>query len=851
MKIHRLLIALTISLFTIATIDRYPSLAQSAQPEPTEPLTAKAAQQIAAQITVRIQVGQSGGSGVLIGKKANTYLVLTNAHIVREQAGISIQAPDGQKYTAQRVKNLQVGDFDLALLEFTSPRAYQLAGFRNFGNRDAALNEGRELFTAGFPYDANDLRFIEGEVTQLPQEAFRNGTQLGYVTKADLKQGMSGGPILDSNGDLVGINSSLAHPIIDAYIYPDGSKPPKDKVAQYRQANWGVPIYNLLTRLNPDILYSHQELPKLHRAVTPSGYMAALNRKARLVTVRIENAEGNGSGAIVAREGNNYYVLTADHVVKNIQRLKVTTHDQRTYPINPSQITRSIGTDLAIIKFTSPQSYPIATLGNYRVADQSVVFPGGWPAPKYINSQQWQWQLNPGIISSQDNGQFKAQDKSSFSNGYDLIYSSVTYGGMSGGPVFDSVGQVIGIHGKAEGENSIEHTLILGDSLGISIKTFLSLVDRLGVKKRNLQIVTTAPSPLDSVKLASVNLVRNNVSAPQNDRDTNQWIEYGNQLHRLGKYADAVTAFNRAIAIEPKSVLAQYGKSLALFAAEKYPEAAKAIAMTIDSVPVAKRAQYYYLWKYQSIIYRELNQQDLALKAIDTAIGLEAKDLIVLNIKAVLLIDKKRHQESIALSSKSIAIQPSFYAYGNRGLAKYGAGDKSGAIVDYNRVIDINPTDSLAYYNRGVAKAELGNEQGAIADYTLSIKVSEYMLAYVNRALLRAKAGDIQGALSDNTIAIKNNPLCALCYYNRGILKGGIGDSNGALIDYNFALKINDNQVNIYVNRGTVKYTLGDKAGAIADWTKAGELYRQQGWMEDYEYMKRLVQAVKNGERIL
>jgi tetratricopeptide (TPR) repeat protein len=125
------------------------------------------------------------------------------------------------------------------------------------------------------------------------------------------------------------------------------------------------------------------------------------------------------------------------------------------------------------------------------------------------------------------------------------------------------------------------------------------------------------------------------------------------------------------------------------------------------------------------------------------------------------------------------------------------------------------------------------------------------MLAYVNRALLRAKAGDIQGALSDNTIAIKNNPLCALCYYNRGILKGGIGDSNGALIDYNFALKINDNQVNIYVNRGTVKYTLGDKAGAIADWTKAGELYRQQGWMEDYEYMKRLVQAVKNGERIL
>jgi tetratricopeptide (TPR) repeat protein len=46
--------------------------------------------------------------------------------------------------------------------------------------------------------------------------------------------------------------------------------------------------------------------------------------------------------------------------------------------------------------------------------------------------------LNPGSISRQERGQFRTQDKVSFQNlGYDLIYSSVTYGGMSGGPVFD------------------------------------------------------------------------------------------------------------------------------------------------------------------------------------------------------------------------------------------------------------------------------------------------------------------------------------------------------------------------------------------------------------------------------
>jgi tetratricopeptide (TPR) repeat protein/S1-C subfamily serine protease len=877
LKVHSLLAFLTVGTFAVSAMLPWMAVARGETEtiEANGVLTLATAQQAAAKITVRVRVGQGGGSGVLLAKKGGTYLVLTNAHVVQGQAGVSVTTPDGVVHGARRVPNAQVGDFDLALLEFNSARAYGLAKFANFENRDASLKEGRELFAAGFPYDANGLKLLEGKITQLPQEAFKNGTQVGYVTQGDLVQGMSGGPVLDSVGNLVGINSTLARPVIDSYVYADGSKAPDDKVAEYRQANWSVPMYNLLTRLNPDVLYSYQQLPKLHRSVTPTGYMAELDRKARAVTVRIEKSNGaNGSGVIVARDGNSYYVLTADHVVKNSNSLKVVTHDQRIHQISVSDVKRSEGTDLAVVKFTSNENYRSATLGNYSIADGSIVFPVGWPAPKYINSQQWQWQINHGYASDKEQGEHQTQSKLSFSNGYDLIYSSITYGGMSGGPILDHGGRVIGIHGRAEAINGN----ILGNSLGISIKTFIGLAERLNVKQQNLQIVTTSPNSLTGKQVKSITLTLNNVAVPNNN-DVKQWLEYGNQLYRLGKSTDAVKAFDQAITLQPNLPDAYYGKGLAL---RRQGDLIAALALFDQAIALIspEHKSSYYLWSYRSTVLNELQRYPEALVAISQAISLEPKDTTLLNVKADSLRKLKRYSEAIKICDeiikhkkeawaysncgfikyelgdkkgaildydKAISINPQVaHAYSNRGIAKSELGDKKGAILDYDKAITINPQHAYAYYNRGIAKSELGDKKGAILDYDKAITISpQFAPAYSDRGNAKSELGDKKGAILDYDKAITINPQYAIAYYNRGNAKSELGDKKGAILDYDKAITINPQIAPAYSNRGSTKYDLGNKKGAILDYDKVITINPQHA----YAYSNRGIAKSELGDK--
>jgi serine protease Do len=213
--------------------------------------------EIAQKITVRILGDDNMGSGVIIERRSNSYTVLTNHHVVEknEQNSYTILTPDGRTHSGRWLRSQQFGNLDLALVEFSSNQSYQVA---EMGNSNA-LSAGDTVYAAGFPnwhftpglaeetrdWGLRAYRLTQGKVEMLSRKPLESGYQIGYSN--DIETGMSGGPILNQKGELIGINGRQKYPLVGiyAFIFADGTRPSEVEAERMVPLSWGIPIANL------------------------------------------------------------------------------------------------------------------------------------------------------------------------------------------------------------------------------------------------------------------------------------------------------------------------------------------------------------------------------------------------------------------------------------------------------------------------------------------------------------------------------------------------------------------------------------------------------------------------------
>jgi tetratricopeptide (TPR) repeat protein len=361
-----------------------------------------------------------------------------------------------------------------------------------------------------------------------------------------------------------------------------------------------------------------------------------------------------------------------------------------------------------------------------------------------------------------------------------------------------------------------------GFNLGIPIDRLATVASNVGVNL-GVQVSPIAQNP------------------PPNAED---YFKSAVQKDEKGDYRGALADYDRAIALDPKSVYAYMWRGSLKYL--KLNDIQGALADWSQAIALDPKSTDAYINR-GNLKSDKLNDIQGALADYDRVILLQRDSANphpgyahAYYIRGLLKYEKLNDvQGALADFNEAIALAPIADTYYIRGILKsQKLNDVQGALADYSEAIALDPKSAAAYYIRGVLKSQkLNDVQGALADYNQAIALNpKYVDAYTNRGLLKYQnLDDAQGALADwnqaislqERSAIALNPKSTPAYYMRGVLKyQHLNDLRGALADLTRAIAVNPNDANGYYNRGDLFYSTGNRVAAIADFRKVAEIDR-------------------------
>jgi tetratricopeptide (TPR) repeat protein/V8-like Glu-specific endopeptidase len=567
---------------------------------------------------------------------------------------------------------------------------------------------------------------------------------------------------------------------------------------------------------------------------------------AKSVTVSIKTPDERGSGAIIARSGNTYTVLTAAHVVKKTdQQYTIELGDGKKYSISGKQLSPTGNLDLAIVKFQSDLTYPVVKIGDSNTAvEGSLAYVAGFPLATAAITQS---------VYTFSDGKITANSSKPFDNGYSIVYSCNTLPGMSGGPVLNDRGELIAVHGRGDAQASTKPSDInanvlvkTGFNLGIPVNTFIQMASKMGVKisGQTAPVIATKPrsTVADDSFVAAANkftqgdqpgaIADLNRAIATKPNYTAAYIARAEANLYLDNGAEVIRDANLALKSNPKSddayALRGAGKVGIGDSQGAFADFDRAIALN----PLSARS-----YMYRGFAEAQYADPNKAIRSINQALALDPTLGDGYSVRAVARYLIGDPQGSAADFNRALQINAnSFLAYAYRGFIKVNAGNKESGFADLAKAIAISPKNPISYSLRGQAYTAVKDYPRAIAEFNRSIEIKpNYELAYSHRGIVYMQQKNFQQGLADIEKALQINPNSEFAYQGRAVYYVSKQQFQRSLADANRAIEINGVSPDSYTLRGVSYIGLGNRDRAKNALQKAARLYQKRGNQKDYQ----------------
>ncbi|CAF0738555.1 unnamed protein product [Rotaria sordida] len=230
-------------------------------------------------------IGTTNGSGFIINE---TGLILTNAHVVRNKKHVKIKLADGQRFTGT-VEHVDMVA-DLAVVQIDSKQ--QKLPYLNLGDSDK-IRAGEHCIAVGSPLALSNTvtSGIVSNVGRTSSELGLFGRNINYIqTDCMITGGNSGGPLVNLDGQVIGINSmkamtgiSFALPINYAKLFLADIEKKKLKqstskqttsITNRRQTRYlGIKMFSLTPQIIEEMRYRMPMTFSINKGVYIAGVM--------------------------------------------------------------------------------------------------------------------------------------------------------------------------------------------------------------------------------------------------------------------------------------------------------------------------------------------------------------------------------------------------------------------------------------------------------------------------------------------------------------------------------------------------------------------------------------------------